>query len=649
MNAMRTVAIFCILITQLTPVTSQEYWLTSPGGNLKLGVDLVPEPRLKLWQKGKEIIEISVPGLKVLEYPNGDNLWKVDGVQWDSLNEIVVPVIREKSASIPNHFHELTLSFHSERSITFRLYEKGLAYRWNTMYADSLTIRSEELILHFDETDSAWFQSEEHFGSSYETPYEHERIGILEKGKLLLLPLLAHKKGGPFILVTESDLRDYPGLWFRGTGTNTVESVHPPFPCQYNQEGTPCDFVARTGGSRSYPWRIIAVADTEAELIDNHMVYLLASPSIIGETSWIEPGVVAFDWWAKMNIYGVDFRAGINTETAKYFIDFCAAYGFKYFLFDDGWSPRENLLSVVPGLDMEEVAGYAKKKGVKLMLWVYWKGLKNQFEEAFDQFGEWGIEGIKMDFMNRDDQPMVRFIEEVAEEAARRKMVVNYHGVYKPAGLRRTYPNILTREGLIEFEYNGWSHHDSPEHHNLLPYIRMFTGPMDYIPATMRNATPSNFRPVNDYPMGQGTRAHSMALFVILNSPMTMLPDSPSDYYRETECTEFLAQVPVEWDETRLLQGQVGDYTILARRNSNDWFVGAITDETGRDIALGTDFLADGKYSIEFIQDGINAGLRANDYTRGEWIIYAGEQLNLSLAPAGGWVAKISPIPNEGL
>jgi alpha-glucosidase len=272
--------------------------------------------------------------------------------------------------------------------------------------------------------------------------------------------------------------------------------------------------------------------------------------------------------------------------------------------------------------------------------------LKNQFEEAFDQFEAWGIDGIKMDFMNRDDQAMVRFIEKVADEAARRKMVVNYHGVYKPAGLRRAYPNVLTREGLIEFEYNGWSHHDSPEHHNLLPYIRMFTGPMDYIPATMRNATPSNFRPLSDYPMGQGTRAHSMALFVILNSPMTMLPDSPSDYYREAACTEFLAKVPVEWDETRLLQGKIGKYTVLARRNDKNWFVGAITNESKRDIILSTEFLSKGTYEVEFIQDGINAGSRANDYVKGAWIIDAGESLTLSLAPAGGWVAKISPMPD---
>jgi alpha-glucosidase len=326
---------------------------------------------------------------------------------------------------------------------------------------------------------------------------------------------------------------------------------------------------------------------------------------VIDDISWIKPGVVMFDWWAKHNIYGVDFKAGINTETAKYFIDFCAEHGFRYFLFDDGWSPEEDILKTVPGLNMAEVTAYATDKGVDVMLWVIWHTLEKQWVEAFDRFDKWGIKGIKVDFMNRDDQPMVRFYEKVAREAAARKMVVDFHGAYKPCGLRRKYPNVLTREALIEFEYNGWTNQDDPVHHNLLPYIRMFAGPMDYIPATMRNSSKENFRPVGDYPMGQGTRAHAMALFVILNSPMTMLPDSPSDYYREQECTDFLAKIPVMWDDTRLLEGKIAKYTVLARRSGPDWYIGAITNWDERNIDLKTDFLDPGRYRLEAIEDGI--------------------------------------------
>jgi alpha-glucosidase len=374
------------------------------------------------------------------------------------------------------------------------------------------------------------------------------------------------------------------------------------------------------------------------------MVYLLASPNALDDISWINPGVVMFDWWAKHNIYGVSFKAGINTETAKYFIDFCAAYGFRYFMFDDGWSPEDDILTTVPGLDMAEVTSYARSKGVDIILWMIWHTLERQWDKAFNQFEEWGVKGIKVDFMNRDDQPMVMFYERVASEAARRKMIVDFHGAYKPCGLRRKYPNVLTREALIEFEYNGWTNYDDPVHHNLLPYIRMFTGPMDYIPATMRNASRENFRPVGDYPMGQGTRAHAMALFVILSSPLTMLPDSPSDYYREMECTEFLSGIPVLWDETRLLDGRIGKYTVMARRSGNEWHIGAITNWDERNISINTAFLTPGKYRLEAIEDGINSNKRAEDYKKTEKEFQSGDILNLHLASGGGWIARVVPL-----
>ncbi|OFY63359.1 MAG: hypothetical protein A2V64_09800 [Bacteroidetes bacterium RBG_13_43_22] len=293
---------------------------------------------------------------------------------------------------------------------------------------------------------------------------------------------------------------------------------------------------------------------------------------------------------------------------------------------------------------MPEVTAYAESKGVDVMLWVIWHTLEKQWNEAFDLFEKWGIKGIKVDFMNRDDQMMVQFYEAVAQKAAEKKMVVDFHGAYKPCGLRRKYPNVLTREGLIEFEYNGWTNQDDPVHHNLLPYIRMFPGPMDYIPATMRNSTKENFRPIGDYPMGQGTRAHAMALFVILNSPMTMLPDSPSDYYHEKECTDFLTKIPVEWDETRLLKGKIAEYTVLARRSGNEWFIGAITNWDERSLDLETSFLEPGKYRLEAIEDGINAGKRAEDYRKIETQFQAGDVLKLKLASGGGWVARITPV-----
>jgi alpha-glucosidase len=547
----------------------------------------------------------------------------------------------------------MEIEFKSSFSVIFRLYNEGLAYRFATSGKDSLIVIKENLNIQLDPNDSLRFQPSKSFNSSYETPYEFKKISAIDNGNLCHLPALVEKQNGSFVMITEADLYNYPGLWLSGTGKSELKATNPPFPRKYNYSGNIYgygqiaekeDFIAKVKGSRTFPWRIFAVAGSEAGLINNNMVYLLASPTSLTDVSWIKSGVVMFDWWGKSNIYGVDFKAGINTETAKYYIDFCAAHGFRYFLFDDGWCPKDDLLHEVPGLNMAEVTAYAKTKGVDVMLWVIWHAVQKQWDQAFDQFEKWGIKGIKMDFMNRDDQPMVEFYEAVARKAAEKKMVVNFHGAYKPCGLSRKYPNVLTREALIEFEYNGWTTYDNPEHHNLLPYIRMFCGPMDYIPATMRNSTKDNFKPFGDYPMGQGTRAHAMALFVILSSPMEMLPDSPSDYYREKECTQFLTKIPVEWDETRLLEGKISKYTVLARRSGDSWFVGAITNQQERNLEIYTDFLKQGKYHIEIIEDGMNANTRAEDYKKIERDIASGNILKLNLAAGGGWVARITPI-----
>ena len=404
------------------------------------------------------------------------------------------------------------------------------------------------------------------------------------------------------------------------------------------------EFIAKTTGNRSFPWRIFAISANDAGLISNTLVYQLAKPTQIDDVSWIKPGVVTFDWWGRRNIYGADFKSGVNTATALYFIDFAAEFGFEYFLFDDGWSAEDDLFAVNPDLDMEEVMEYAREKKVKIMLWVIWNTFKKQKQEAWEQFEKWGISGIKFDFMNRDDQRMVQFYHEVAKEAAKRKMVIDFHGAYKPAGLRRMYPNVLTREALIEFEYNGWTKYDTPEHHNLLPYIRMVAGPMDYIPFTTHNAQKNNHRPVGDMPMGQGTRAHSMALFVILESPMQMLPDSPSDYYRERECTEFISKLPVEWDDLKVLHGKIGEYTALARKNGENWYIGAITNWDEREMNIPLDFLDDGEYQLEYIEDGINADTRAIDYRKKTRTVTKKEIININLAPGGGWVARLIKI-----
>ncbi len=632
---------------------AQKYELSSPDGKLKTEIEIREGISAILTKEGNAAISLQNISLETGKETPQFSDYKVQKAVRHSVNETVTPVIREKAAVFTNAYNEVEIKFKAGKGITFRLFNEGLAYRLSTSSKDSLTIFRENLNINLEESDSVRFQASQSFNSSYETPYEHRIISGIEKDGLCHLPLLVEKQNGLFVMITEADLYNYPGLWLTGTGRAKFEGTNPPYPKKLKYTGSIYEhgqiaesenFIAKVNGTRNYPWRIFAVAGNETELIANNMVYLLATPNILEDVSWIKPGVVMFDWWAKNNVFGVDFKAGVNTETAKYFIDYCAQQGFRYFLFDDGWCDKGDLLHEVEVLDMAEVTAYAKTKGVDVMLWVIWHTLERQWNEAFDLFEKWGIKGIKMDFMNRDDQQMVEFYEAVARKAAEKKMVVNYHGAYKPCGLRRKYPNILTREALIEFEYNGWTNEVSPVHHNLLPYIRGFAGPMDYIPATMRNSTKDNFRPIGDYPMGQGTRAHAMALFVILNSPMTMLPDAPSDYRREQECTGFIAKIPVEWDETKLLQGKIEKYTVIARRSGSDWFVGAITNWDPRNLELETSFLKPGKYKLEAIQDGINANARAEDYKKIVAEFVAGEKLKLNLASGGGWVAHITPI-----
>jgi alpha-glucosidase len=629
----------------------QKYKMTSPDSKLTAEIESNRQGiTLKLMKGSSAVLSLSEPGM-ITNQTKGSPL-PFKETKRNKVRQEINPVIREKSATYRNDYNELILTSKSDQSLTFRLFNEGMAYRFSTSSDDSLTIFKETLNMQFQDGDSVRFQSEKSFHSAYENPYEFKKISELDTARLCNLPVLVEKQDGLFVMITESDLYHYPGLWLRSAGASQMTATNPGYPkslvttnSRYStgQVDKTYDYIARVAGTRTYPWRIFAVADEEAGLITNNMVYLLASPTEMKDVSWIKPGVVMFDWWGKNNIFGVDFKAGVNTETAKYFIDFCAEKGFKYFLFDDGWSPKNDLLHPVPGLDMTEVTAYAKSKGVDVMLWVIWNSLQDQWREAFDQFERWGIKGIKMDFMNRDDQLMVEFYEAVASKAAEKKMVVDFHGAYKPCGLSRKYPNVLTREALIEFEQSGVSRMDNPEHHNILPYIRMFTGAMDYIPATMRNANKNNFKPILDYPMGWGTRAHAMALFVILSSPMTMLPGSPSDYYREAECTDFLAKIPVEWDETRLLAGKIGKYTALARRAGDEWHVGAITNDDERTLHLSTDFLKPGTYHLAIIEDGINAGTAATDYKLSERKIEAGEILKLSLAPGGGWLARITP------
>ncbi len=482
--------------------SGKEYELLSPDGHLSVAVSINSQVDMVIQHGDVALIRVLAIALEIDGTISGTRPM-VKKVHRRSFAGIQKPVIKEKNATIEDRFNEITFIFKDSHQLVFRAYNEGIAYRFLTDIDGPIVINNESATLVFDESVKAWLQKERSFRTAYEVPYQHLGIDQVEADKFVLLPALFQNDHDISLLVTESDLEDYPGLRLKGSGSNELGIVFPPYPLEESHEGSVyghgqvskcADYIAKTTGSRSYPWRIFAIAEKDADLIDNQMVYLLGGDNQVEGTDWIKPGVVTFDWWGRRNIYGVDFVSGVNTTTAKYFIDFASEFGFEYFLLDDGWTDNSDLFNVNPDLDIEEVARYAKEKNVGLMLWLMWHTLDRQMEEALDLFQSWGVKGLKVDFMNRDDQKMVNFYYRVAKEAAERQMVIDFHGAYKPAGLRKKYPNVLTREALIEVEQNGGHNWADPELHCLLPFIRMVAGPMDYIPGTMNNAQKKDFR-----------------------------------------------------------------------------------------------------------------------------------------------------------
>ena len=387
----------------------------------------------------------------------------------------------------------------------------------------------------------------------------------------------------------------------------------------------------------------MGIAEKDGDLLTNQILWLLQRPAQFQDTSWIKPGKVAWDWWNDWNLYDVDFHAGINTQTYKYYIDFAAKYGVPYIILDEGWYKLGNVLEVVPEINMDELSAYAKQKNVGLILWLVWNSFDDQMMPAFDQYEKWGIKGLKIDFMQRNDQLLINYYYKVCREAAKRKMLVDFHGAQRPATMTRTWPNLINTEGVRGMEWSKWSADAEPEHNVTLPFTRMFLGPLDYTPGAMRNATKATFAAINHQPMALGTRCHQLAMYVVFEGPLQMLADSPSNYLREPEAMEFLSAVPTEWDETKVLDAKIADYVLVARRNGRDWYVGAMGDWTARDLDVDLSFLSEGNFTMDAYQDGINADHNASDYKKASTQVSKATKLKIHLAPGGGWAARIHP------
>lgn len=642
----RLLTVICLLVV-FNVTMAKEYELSSPNGRISLKVNVDENCTYSVSLGDQQIITASPIALKL---DNGD-VWGQDArvrkAKVTSYSKELTPVVQRKYAKIQDDYNQLTLSFKGY-SLEFRAYDEGAAYRWVSALKGEYKVNSEQASFVFPADHTTWFPEEESLFSHQEREYLKVNLAEIGSDRFCSTGMLVDCGNGVKTYISESDLMDYPGMFLKGDDQNPNALVgkfagvvleekqlsdRDVKPTKY------ADYIAQCNGPRSFPWRALLISENDEELVQSELIYKLAPELKIQNTEWIKPGKVAWDWWNANNIYGVDFKSGVNNDTYKYYIDFASKNNLEYIILDEGWYHLENIMDVVDEIDIQELVDYGKERNVGVILWVVWKALDDQLEKALDQFEAWGVKGIKIDFMQRDDQWMVNFYEKIARECAARELLVDYHGAYKPAGLERAYPNVINYEGVKGLENAKWSLLPDPEHNVTLPFTRMVAGAMDYTPGAMINATKENFRKVFSEPMSSGTRCHQLAMYVVFESPLQMLCDNPSNYYKEPECMEFLSVVPSVWDDTKVLKGKVGDYVAIARRSGDTWYIGAMTDWDARELSLDLDFLGDGNYTMSVWKDGVNADKHAADFAQESRRVTSDSKVNVKMAPGGGWTA----------
>jgi len=551
-----------------------------------------------------------------------------------------------KDAVIMNNCNVLTLEMKGGYSIEFRVFNDAVAYRFITQFKGKVDVMNENFTIGFPEDYIAHLSETTSFKTSCEVPYSHRHTNEFgPKDKMTYLPVLIQTNQQYKILISETDLADYPCMFLKGTDNNGLTSVFPHSPLAFDEDGDrsmkitqEASYIARTQGTRTYPWRYFLISRKDTEILENELTYLLASPNELTDVSWIKPGQVSWDWWNHRRLWGVDFKAGVNTDTYKYYIDFASKHGVAYIILDEGWAKStRNPFETIPEVDLPEIIRYGKTKNVGIILWLPWLTAENNMD-LFKKYAEWGVAGVKIDFMDRSDQWMVNYYERIVKEAAKYHLLVDFHGAFKPAGLERRYPNLISYEGVLGLEQND---HCKPENSVWLPFIRNAVGPMDFTPGAMISCQPEDARATGANPMSTGTRAYQMALYVVFESQIQMLSDSPSRYYQDQDCTRFMTSVPTTWDETRYLDAQAGAYVVVAKRKGHKWFLGAIAANKGQDLNVNLDFLPASTMTMTSFEDGVNADSQAMDYKMRKTTVNKHTQLHLHLVRNGGWCAVI--------
>lgn len=641
----------------------KKYVLSSPDGTLKVEISAGNELAYQVMHGNDTILSHSNIGL-VLE--NGTIVGKTPRITGERRRKIKdnieSPFYRFKEFVATGN--ELDLKLKGGFGIIFRAYNEGVAYRFYTTQSSDIIIKEEQAEFNFKEDYTAYLpyttNDKKPMAMAYQNVYDITPLSKAQP-KLAFLPVTVDC-GSVKLTLLESDLEAYPGMFVQSQqGKYGLKGVFAPYPAktdfypwrkqEYVTETT--DFISRSRGSRSYPWRVLAITEKDTDMPVNNLVYALASPNRIGDTSWIKTGKVAWDWWNDWNLKGVPFKAGINMDTYKYYIDFASRNGLEFIVLDEGWyDPKSgDMLTVIPELDLPELIAYGKSKGVEIVLWTVFNVLDSQLEAACKKYADMGIKGFKVDFLDRDDQTAVEMVYRIAEMTARYKLTLDLHGIYKPTGINRTYPHIINFESVFGMEEVKWTDikNNMPLYDVTFPYIRMMAGPVDYTPGAMRNATKADWRAMYYTPASMGTWCHQLAAYIVHDSPFTMLCDAPTNYLNEQECVDFIASLPVEVDSTFIASGELGKYIVTVRKKDVNWYIGGMTNWDERDVQLDFSFLPEGmSYTAVLFKDGVNANKQAEDYRKETIRIDKDSRLTLHLASGGGFAMKLELCPVHG-
>lgn len=660
---MKNILLLCCTLFTLGAQAQKLFKLSSPDGQLQTEVNVGEKITYNISRNGSRIL-LDSPLSMTLE---DGTVWgdhpRISRTGRERVDRVVSsPFYRKKE--IRECYNALSIDFKKGWGLEFRAYDTGIAYRFVNHRDKPFHITEEEVSYRFP---SDWVSHvpyvtnnkqrvgfEKQFMNSAENIYITEKISRQDKGTLMFLPLIVEADEGVKVCLTESDLEDFPGLYLSNNcGGTAFKGIHAPYPKKSVQGGHNMlqmvvqereNYIAKVEGERTFPWRMAIVTGNDRELADNDLVYLLADPSRLDDISWVKPGKVAWEWWSDWNLTGVDFKTGVNNETYKAYIDFAAKNNLEYVILDEGWAVnlKADLMQVVDEINLKELVEYGKSRNVGIILWAGYYAFDCDMEKVCRYYSEMGIKGFKVDFMDRNDQEMVNFVHRAAEMCAKYHLLLDLHGMYNPAGLNRSYPNILNFEGVHGMEQMKWRKADTDQmrYDVMIPFARQVAGPLDYTQGAMRNSTRKNYYPCYSEPMSQGTRCHQLALYVVFESPLTMLCDTPDNYEREQECTDFIAGIPTVWDETRVLDAKLGEYIVTARRSGNTWYIGGITNWTERDLEIDLSFLGDQAQALLY-KDGMNAHRNARDYRMETIHIGKNHLLRVHLAPGGGFAIRV--------